>query len=131
MKPSTLKTLRLLREHDSVTTHDLLVAGCGSRYSARIHELRHVHGFVIEEQRLTGDVNGSRYRLVAEPEDFPQRRPSGEQPTGTAGGRVDPCEGVAAPSQPEDFRPLGQGHPDSGGVGLFDADVFRDRTAYA
>lgn len=67
MKPSTYRALKLLREHDSVTTHDFLLAGCGSRFGARLAELRHEHGCVIDEQRLTGDVSGSRYRLISEP----------------------------------------------------------------
>jgi hypothetical protein len=36
-------------------------------------------------------------------------QPSGERPTGQSPRRVDPCEGVAAPSQPGDSRPPGQG----------------------
>lgn len=91
MKPSCQLALRLLQENESVTTHDLLVGGVGSRCSARIHELRHDHGYVITEERLKGERSGSRYRLIAEPE-LP--KPSGERPTGYGRRRDDPCKGV-------------------------------------
>lgn len=68
MKPSTLRTLRLLERNDSATTHDFLVAGCGSRFGARIGELREL-GYRIAEQRLTDGRSGSRYTLLSGPED--------------------------------------------------------------
>lgn len=83
MKPSTLRCLQLLRAHESVTTHDFLVGGCGSRFGARLCELRHDFGCVIEEHKLS-DRSGSRYRLIAEPDASPAAIPpaphAGEQP---------------------------------------------------
>ena len=68
MKPSTFKTLKLLRAHEFVTTRDLLQAeGIGARYGARLYDLRQ-EGYVIVEERLPLPTRGSRYRLVAEPE---------------------------------------------------------------
>jgi hypothetical protein len=66
--PRTRRALvyQLLRDAGprGVTTNDLLLAGVGSRYSARILELREV-GYVIESQRLR---DGQwRYTLTHEP----------------------------------------------------------------
>ncbi len=63
MKPSTTKCLQLLREAgaEGATTHDFWQAGCGSRYSARIMELR-ARGAIIETTRIRQGC--SRYVLT-------------------------------------------------------------------
>ena len=93
MKPSAFKCLRELRHNEWVTTSDFLNAGCGSRFGARLHELREL-GCVIEERRLP-ERSGSSYRLVAEPEEIPtepgrsiggQRAPSRRESLGDEQG---------------------------------------------
>lgn len=83
MKPSCLAALTVLRKRNKVTTHQLLNAGCGSRFGARLKELRDGpdknwpdRKFVIDEQRLSGDVSGSEYELLAEPEPVPIETPT-------------------------------------------------------
>lgn len=68
MKPSTRTTLDTLEPGRWVTTHDLLMAGCGSRYSARIMELRHL-GYEIEAEQVR--PGSWRYRRSAGPESAP------------------------------------------------------------
>ena len=64
MKPTALKALRLLQQNETVTTHDLLECGAGSRYGQRLAELR-AAGYVIDAWR---ERQGSwRYRLVSSP----------------------------------------------------------------
>jgi hypothetical protein len=55
-----------------VTTHDFLVAGVGSRFGARLGELRDL-GYVIDQHRLPLPTRGSRYRLLGEPETHTHR----------------------------------------------------------
>jgi len=83
MKPTCLVALTLLRRFDKVTTHQLLQAGCGSRFGARLKELRDGpdkrwpdRRFRIAEERLKGDVSGSEYELLAEPEPVPTETPT-------------------------------------------------------
>jgi len=75
VKPATLKALRLLRSAGDrgVTTQDFLLAGVGSRYSARIFELRREFGCDIEEQRQR--AGSSRYWLREEPPGLDQSAP--------------------------------------------------------
>lgn len=69
MKPSADAVLRLLRARpDGVTFLDALYAGCGSRLSGRVHELR-AEGFDVRDSWETTD-NGARvkrYRLIERP----------------------------------------------------------------
>ena len=74
----TLRTAKALVRHlleeageTGVTTNGFLRAGCGSRFGARIHELRHDEGLRIEESYLRSGA--SLYRLV---EDKVERRPA-------------------------------------------------------
>lgn len=62
-----------------MTTHDFLVAGVGSRFGARLAELRAM-GYRIDERRLPLPTRGSRYRLVAEPDDLAGRQESRRSP---------------------------------------------------
>lgn len=125
MKPSTYKCLKLLRDQESVTTHDFLVGGCGSRFGARLSELRHEHGCVIEEHKLS-DRSGSRYRLVAEPETSPAANPpapAGEKPA----PRTD-TSGQANAALPPVSRAGGAPSPSDGC--LFDTAPYRDTSPY-
>lgn len=63
MKDSTRHTLDVLRTGPK-TTHELLEADCGSRYGARLFELREL-GFVIDTSPRKG---GALYTLVHDPE---------------------------------------------------------------
>lgn len=47
-----------------VTTNDFLRAGAGSRFGARIHELRHEDGLSITEASID---SGSVYKLAGQP----------------------------------------------------------------
>ena len=111
MKPSTAKVRSMLRERDSVTTHEFVLAGAGSRFGARIGELRAM-GYVISEERLPLPVRGSRYRLVGEPVD-------GSMVTAACGIEGDSERSTTA--------------PESGSVthaaSLFDADSYRQAAA--
>lgn len=63
-----------------VTTNDFLRAGAGSRFGARIFDLRHKHGIHIEETSIDG---GSVYKLAAQP--------SGHQAAADAGMAAEPA----------------------------------------
>lgn len=67
MKPSARIVLQQLRDNKTVTTHDFLVAGAGSRFGARIGELRKL-GFGIENERLPLPTRGDRYWLTHDAE---------------------------------------------------------------
>jgi hypothetical protein len=68
LKPTALRALAILQANDSVTTHDLLECGAGSRYGQRIAEIRAL-GHVIEAKQVR--AGSWRYRLVSSPTDLP------------------------------------------------------------
>lgn len=70
---------RLLREAGArgITTSELLVAGAGVRYSARVLELRE-QGYEIVTERI--GPGQARYRLVREPERPTPPAPRSDQP---------------------------------------------------
>ena len=70
MKPSTRRCRDVLRSREWATVADFLTHGVGTRYSARILELRAL-GYVIDA-RPVKDRSGYVYRLVAEPEVEPK-----------------------------------------------------------
>ena len=76
MKPSTRRCRDVLRSREWATVADFLTHGVGTRYSARILELRAL-GYVIDA-RPVKDRSGYVYRLVAEPK--PQREPEPAPP---------------------------------------------------
>ena len=97
MKPTTARVLRTLQDagHRGATTAELCQADVGGvRFAARLHELRHEHGFEIDEMRVR--QGSSRYTLaVGEPspathpgrepdEGEPQRRPPGVASSGSS-----------------------------------------------
>lgn len=68
---ATLRTAKALVRHlleeageTGVTTNGFLRAGCGSRFGARIHELRHDEGLRIDERYLR--PGASLYRLISD-----------------------------------------------------------------
>lgn len=80
MKDSTRHTLDVLRTGPK-TTHELLEADCGTRYGARLFELREL-GFVIDTSPRKG---GALYTLVHDPEKAAGE--SGAQSTPASAGR--------------------------------------------
>ena len=69
-----------------VTTNEFLVAGCGSRFGARIHELRHAAGLRIDEERMRDGQ--SRYRLIQPAEPAPAESAVAPPPTGGGGSQL-------------------------------------------
>jgi hypothetical protein len=66
VKPATLKVFRLLRDAQpgSVTTHQFIEAGCGSRYSARLFELRELGCEIVTKRLRQGSAS---YTLIYAP----------------------------------------------------------------
>lgn len=120
MKPSTAHVLDVLRQGPQ-TTHDLLTAGCGSRFGARICELRNEFGCVIAEKPVPRPTRGSLYTLVSEGPGVGQASSEAKGPTKreqAAPGPVASTEAAraAAPAEPS---------------GLFDAAVYEpERHSY-
>lgn len=93
MKPSTRTTLDVLVPGQWVTTHDLLMAGCGVRYSARIMELRREFGYQIDAEQVR--PGSWRYRRAADPQSSVP--PESRQDSGLAQAPKSPLHIVAAP----------------------------------
>lgn len=77
MKPTTARVLRTLQdaERRGATTAELCQPDVGGvRFAARLHELRHEHGFEIAEERIR--QGSSRYTLIGSAAGSASRWPS-------------------------------------------------------
>lgn len=68
MKPSTRKALHLLLSVDGAwVSGNRLFRVAGNRYSARVFELRHEHGYDVQRRSAPNGNNTDEYRIPAEP----------------------------------------------------------------
>ncbi len=88
MKPSTFKTLQLLRDAGAggVTTGEFMAEYIG-RAAARILELRREHGYEIRKEPVHADrpQGPQRYVLVSEPADGPELGGTDDPPPSDGG----------------------------------------------
>jgi hypothetical protein len=99
---SQLRVLRPLRRagREGLTTNELLAAGAGSRFSARLYELRGM-GFEITERRVKH--NQSRYKLA---KDIDAERGSSLNPDSPSSESAAVSLGADGPRKPHGAQAL-------------------------
>lgn len=102
LKPSAYRVLLALRDGPRTTAQLCLPSCGGTRFSARIHELR-AAGAVIEEKRVR--PGSSTYRLLSEPRTYGEQRGEGQREARDRPQRSTPAESDALPLAARLFEP--------------------------